>query len=106
MESFLKGYRRFAEYCAQIAFVRYEDFTRDPDAKLRILCERLVLDYDGGWRDRWADYTKITGDTAGHSSSEIKLPARPPLESNFINALARNADYRRSLELLGYEHPR
>lgn len=105
LKSFLRGYRQFAESCTQIGFVRYEDFVSNPDVQLRILCERLSLNYDDGWQSRWSTYTKITGDTGGRCDPVIKPRPRAQLELNLIDACARNADYRHSLELLGYTHP-
>ena len=34
LEAFLEGYRRFAEHCSQIGFIRYEDFAHDQKLQL------------------------------------------------------------------------
>jgi len=106
LDAFLEGYRRFAEYCVQIGFIRYEDFTRGPERQLGVLCERLAINYDEAWHDRWGTYTKITGDTAEqHSEARIRPPPQQTIEPALLDAFARNADYCHSLVLLGYEHP-
>jgi hypothetical protein len=103
---FLRGYARFSEHCIDIGFVRYEDFTVDPDAQLRTLCERLRLRYDPGYRGRWAAYQKVTGDRQGNRSQrEIKPLPRQAMEPGLLEALESNADYLHALELLGYRHP-
>ena len=50
---------------------------------LHVLCERLEIKYDDAWRDRWVNYTKITGDDAPagrYGSSEIRLRPRQTME--------------------------
>lgn len=107
LEMFLQGYFRFAEYCADIGFTRYEDFTRDPEKQLRILCDRLDLNFDPGFKNRWANYSNITGDIygAGRGGNEIKPLPRREMEPGLLEMFKENNDYLRSIELLGYEHP-
>jgi hypothetical protein len=106
LPTFLYGYRRFAELCPAIGFVRYEDFASDPEAALRALCARLAVPYDAGFRHRWSAYARMTGDVRRTAAdSRIRLPARPPVEPSLLAAFAENADYRRAIELLGYGHP-
>ena len=107
LELFLRGYFRFAEYCADIGFTRYEDFTKDTEKQLRILCDRMELNFDPEFRNRWANYTNITGNIYGASRgrNEIKPLPRREMEPGLLDRFEQNADYFRSLELLGYEHP-
>jgi len=106
LAGFLRGYHRFAEICRSIGFVRYEDFTQEPEREMRTLCDRLEAPYDAGFRQRWADYDKVTGDVGNPAGlREIGRPARPQVEAGLIEAFAANADYRRALALLGYRHP-
>jgi hypothetical protein len=101
---FLRGYRRFAEQAATMGFLRYERFVDEPDAALRVLCERLELPFDPTYRDRWSTYERLTGEVAGRRD-RIAAPARPPLSGALLDAFAANQDYRDSLEMLGYTHP-
>jgi protein O-GlcNAc transferase len=106
LEDFLRGYRRFAERCSGIGFARYEDFTCDPDAQLRILCQRLRIPFDPGYRQRWASYTNITGARGGNRvETEIVSLPRRAVEPGLLEAFEANEDYRRTIELLGYGHP-
>lgn len=104
---YLRGCAAFAEHAAEVGFVRYEDFTADPEPALRTLCERLTLEYDPSWRERWSSYTRVTGDTAsgsrGSRSSEIRPMPRGPLPDGLHEGFLASADYRRACGLLGYE---
>lgn len=103
LERFLHGFRLFSEQAAEIGFVRYEDFTVNPDAKLRLICTALDLPYGPEWRERWADYRKITGDKRARAGNDAIAPAaRRPLAPALQRRFERNPDYRKSLELLGY----
>lgn len=107
LENFLHGYRLFAEHCARIGFVRYEDFVNAPEAKTRELCERLNMQYDGGFLARWSSYNNITGETGSMSRAhtEIKALSRQAIDSELLEQFERNPDYQASLVLLGYTHP-
>lgn len=110
LEIFLHGYLRFAGYCAQIGFVRYEDFIMEPEHKLRILCNRLKLNFDPGFSESWATYNKITGDIVdgvgrGGRENKIRLLPRREINSELLEKFEQSSDYLRSLEILGYEHP-
>jgi len=105
LDVFLSGYRNFAEHCVRTGFVRYEDFTRAPEDELITLCERLKINYDKNWRDRWWSYNKITGDSSGKGGKEeIKQRPYKKIDSALLKVFFRNHDYQRSLDLLGYKH--
>lgn len=98
--SYLAGCLGFAAAVAPLGPVRHEDFTRDPEAALRALCDRLELDYDPGWRERWFAYDKVTGDEVSRARIE---PARLPAASDPARlALAALPDYGACLRLMGY----
>lgn len=108
LDNFLHGYRKFAEHCARIGFIRYEDFVQSPEDKMRDLCERLKISYDGKFLERWPSYNKVTGDVVDPvslSHTEIKKFPRKPIDSRLVEQFARNSDYQESLVLLGYAHP-
>jgi hypothetical protein len=105
---FLMGYRRFAEMAAETGFVRYEDFTREPDAALRRLCGLLDLDFDPAYALRWAGWNRITGDGAdSRGGGEPRIRPLPPWPTSpaMLARLAEQPDYRKALALLGYAHP-
>lgn len=106
LEVFLEGYRRFAREALDLGFIRYEDFTQDPDAEVAAMCAKLELPFDPAYRERWAAYTFITGDTKGtRAQTEIVSLPRRPIEQSAIDAFGSNADYRAAIEMLGYPHP-
>jgi hypothetical protein len=102
-EDFLRGYRRFAEAAVGIGFIRYEDFTQEPDEKLHLLCERLKISFDPEYKDRWTRYKKITGGTrTNRGRSEIRPLPRRALEPQLLKRFEVNTDYQAAIELLGY----
>ena len=106
LDGYLAGYRRFAEQAREIGFLRYEDFAADPAAIMKEICRRLEVRYDRHFAERWSSYACVTGDVSGSRGGfEIRPVPRRPVESGLLDQLAARADYRTSLELLGYEHP-
>ena len=106
VEVYLKGCLRFAELCAELGFVRYEDFTRDPDTALRSICAGLALPFDAGYKDRWPAYTNITGDTAGSrgGTKVIRPIERRPVPQGLVAQFSAHDAYHRAKTLLGYDH--
>lgn len=105
LKMYLEGCERFAEEAAAVGFVRYEDFTRRPDESLRVLCERLEIDFDPSYIERWAGYEHITGDTTGTRGGrqEIRPLTRRPTGAKIVEAFRGQASYHRIKELLGYD---
>lgn len=103
--TYLRGCRAFAALAAEIGFVRYEDFTRDPDAELRRLCERLGAPYDGGWRRGYRTYAKVTGDaeTMARAVGEIRPARRREPEPAVLERFRASEDYAEACRLLGYD---
>jgi protein O-GlcNAc transferase len=106
LDAFLAGYRRFAEQARAIGFFRYEDFTAEPSAIMKELCRRLELRFDRHFTERWSSYASVTGDVAGSRvGCVIQQAPRRPVEPGLLDQLTASADYRTSLEILGYGHP-
>jgi hypothetical protein len=104
-ETFLRGCGRFAREAARIGFVRYEDFLRHPQAAMTEICARLRLPFDPGFVDKWQRYTTITGDPEREPQTSIRPPGPRTYAPDLLARFAASADYRETLELLGYEHP-
>jgi hypothetical protein len=103
LAAFMAGVRAFAEAAAGIGFLRYEDFCANPDAALEELCWRLELDFDREYAHRWFFCRTVSGDLDGLHRYRIEPVGPPRLPAEIAEAFAGNADYRRALELLGYE---
>jgi len=101
---FMPGYRRFAEHAAEMGFIRYEDFTRQPDAQMRLLCGRLDLAFDTSYASRWADYRTITGDNTGRSSGSRRIEPLPRRQTDpaLLEEFRNLPDYGLAIRLLGY----
>lgn len=107
IETFLRGYRHYAERAVEVGFVKYEDFVAQPATTLERMCETLGLPFDPAFQAHWNSYLKVTGDTGGTSrgsrSSEIKVLPRAAFEPELLGKARACEDYRLGLELLGYE---
>ncbi len=106
---FMFGYLRFAELAKKMGYVRYEDFTRDSDAALRLLCERLQLPFNINYKNKWPHYETITGEnTTPSESRRVTLPGihslkRQPFSDKTAKDLQDCTDYTSALKLLGYQ---
>ena len=101
---YLRGVRHFSDMAVSTGFLKYEQFTADPDTSLKQLCDGLDLDFDPAYRERWPDYSNITGDVLpGRAGlTEISsLPRQAGIES-VAKTFESRSDYRRILEMLGY----
>ncbi len=106
--AYLSGCAAFADEAARVGFVRFEDLTRDPDAALRTLCERLRLEFDPGYRTSWFACEKVTGDrkefaSRGSARREIKPLARREADAGLVARFLASDDYQRTCAALGYE---
>lgn len=102
---YLRGCRAFAELAARVGFVRYEDFTREPEAELARLCTGLGAPYDERWPGKYRTYARVTGDaeTMARAVGEIRT-ARPREPDTQTRAgFLANQDYTAACGLLGYE---
>ncbi len=100
---FWEGCRRFAEAAAEIGFVRYEDFLDNAVAGTRRLAEALELEFDDQFAYRWIFHRSLSGDLGNLESREIRPPRPVEIDPEEAGRIEANADYRRTLELLGYE---
>ncbi len=109
ISTFLNGYRKFAEIAAETGFIRYEDFTQNPDQSLKVLCERLNIIYDKTYQQKWFDFTHVTGDTSntgsgrGSKHKEIIVLKRRMPDASTLKLFKKNKDFKTSIKLLGYD---
>ena len=105
LDTFLTAERRYAELISPIGFVRYEDFVAGPDAVLGEICDRLDIEFDPDYRDRWRHYTTITGDTAPGQSeiTSITVPIRKDVPDQIRAHLLASDHYLKTCALLGYD---
>lgn len=105
IEAYLEGTLGFAKLCAEVGFVRYEDFTREPDAHLGTICASLDLDFDPGYAERWSSYDKITGDKgfSRGGAEAIRALERRPADEGLVDEFRAHEAYAEIKSLLGYE---
>lgn len=105
---FMRGNLAFAEYASEHGFVRYEDFTREPDEKLREICGMLDLEFDPGYAQRWWSYEHVTGDVKRGNSRGVRENAirpleRKPVDGDVLAVFRGDERYARICEILGYD---
>lgn len=104
VEGFLDGYLRFARLGAEFGFVRYEDFTRNPNGVMADLCSRLDVPFDPAFIDRWHRYTTITGDVRGtRGGTRIKPLTRRADDPALLERFRACPAHGEALALLGYD---
>jgi len=104
LEQYLEGHYRYAELCRQNGFIRYEDFTVEPERIMQIICDALQVDYDPEFLRNWSDYIHVTGDDIKRTSQTHIRPARlPAVDADLYDQLHRCEYYQRTLDLLGYD---
>ena len=108
-EEFFLGYRCYAE-AVQDHFIRYEDFTANPESAMTKICRGLDLQYDAGFMQRWHLNEAITGDnkrssrgTTGDEAAAIRSLPRREIDRTLLAQIRRNDDYHQALAILGYE---
>ncbi len=103
--TYLDGCLEFAQEAARVGFVRYEDFTRAPDEHLKLLCERLEMEFDPTYVERWSGFEHITGDTTGTRGGrqEIRALQRRNNDPGLVAKFRSFESYAKIKEILGYE---
>ena len=100
---FLEGADAFARQAVETGFVRFEDFTQDPDRALGAICDGLGLDYDAGWSDAWHDNVQVTGDVhPGRAGDRIRPLPRQAIDPRYESRFLSEPLCRQILERLGY----
>jgi hypothetical protein len=106
LDKFLRGYLEFAKQIQPFGFIRYEDFTKEPEKEMRVLCEKLEITFDKDFILKWASNNNITGDTGkksrGSVLNKIVVLPRQAVERDLLRKFRENKDYRIALELLAY----
>jgi len=108
LEPFLYGYLSFLQANHSHEFIKYEDFTVDPEAALQHLSHTLELAYDPDWCTNWSGYNRVTGDV-GARNRDIECICKKTyehVEDALLNALECSARYQEILALTHYQHPR
>jgi hypothetical protein len=109
---FLSGYLAFAKQAKSMGFIRYEDFTLEPDNALQIMCAQLRIEFDPDYKDKWYLNTCITGDVdkgdnyASRALREKEIVPLPRREApiDLVTLFRKHDAYHAALDLLGYEN--
>jgi hypothetical protein len=108
IDYFLKGYLAYAQQIQSSGFVRYEDFVKDPEGQMHIICDKLHLEFDRNFLHNWSSYHNITGDfdstkSRGAGLDKIMSLPRRPVEADVLDTFRSKKEYRAALELLNYD---
>lgn len=102
---YLRGMHAFAQLATEVGFVRYEDFSHQPDEALKTLCAGLGVEYDPQWVERYRYYDKVTGDapTLGRKVGDIVPAQKRAMDEATALLFDESEDYLESCALLGYQ---
>ncbi len=101
--TFMDGYLRFVRACEGLPIIRYEDFTRAPEATMKTMCDHLNLPYDPSFIRRWHQYTTISGDVVStRGGNRITPLARREYPARLMERFNATEAYGQALALLGY----
>jgi hypothetical protein len=108
LENYLRGYLEYSRQIKEIAFIRYEDFTRNPKKEMQIICDRLRLKVDWNFLTKWSIYDKISGDEDRIRSrrpalKEIVSLPRLRVEDKLLGQFRANKHYWEALKILDYK---
>lgn len=108
LDRYMLGVRRFAEIASAIGFVPYEAVCAQPATAIAEICARLDLAFDPTFVDRYASWTRVTGDLGPivdtRGGGAVREIPRRPVPPALLERLAAQPDYRAALRILGYEH--
>ena len=103
LNQYMKGCLRYAHLCQDHLFIRYEDFTRNPETCMQQICKNLHIEYDRDFLSKWPAYTHITGDPCRTDRDTITEVRRYSIPNDLSKQLRNNKDYEKVLQLLGYD---
>lgn len=106
LDTYLIGFRKFAEHANKIGYIRYEDFVESPVNIMGKICDNLNLTFDPEFIEKWTDNTSITTAVRKRDGGSIisKRP-RQAVDAAELESFSSNEDYRAAIEILGYNHP-
>ena len=105
LNSYMKGCLRYAKLCPDHLFIRYEDFTKNPEYSMQEICKGLQIKYDKNFMRNWSSYMHITGDPGRSKRESITEVCRYSVPKKLGEQFRNNKDYEIVLNLLGYDDP-
>jgi hypothetical protein len=101
LEEYARRYLHFVDQPRGGPVLQYEDFTRDPDGVLALVCEWLDLAFNPGWRDLIAAI-RLTG-ASGRGGDVIAPRPRQPVPDAIAAQAAASPSYDQLCARLGYD---
>lgn len=105
LKQFMKGYLHYALHCQNHTFIRYEDFTREPEISMQQICNNLGIEYKNDFLHKWSSYQHITGDPETYHRDTITEVRRYSVPKKLSKQLSKIKQYEEAIHLLGYENP-
>lgn len=100
----------FNEYCLRLNtfindnldldIIKYEEFSKDPDCYMKLICEQIQVDYDPDFH-KYISAIKLTGDS-GRSSDEIKERSPKAIPSDIKEEIMSSMEYEKICQKLSY----
>jgi hypothetical protein len=107
LDNFYGPYEAFIKEIIKhkIKIFKYEDFCKDPEREIKVICQYINVPYNEGWK-KYTEYTKANGDSQNKNSKgrqiSIKSLNRKGLNINEIVALENCTAMKRCNKLMGY----
>lgn len=106
INEYLLGYLRFSEFVQKSGFIKFETFTEEPDQQLSRLCENLRVNFDISYKDKWYDFSHVSGARGNIKENHrvIRPLGRLEKSDDVLSLFSNNDHYQRALRLLDYKN--
>ena len=101
LEEYARRYLVFLEHYKDVDILRYEDFVKSPESRMRQACEQLDLPYSADFETIFPVIT-LSGDS-GRKSNVIRMRPRRDVPSDIAAQAAESGSYQILCDQLGYD---
>lgn len=102
LDEYSRRYMAFLNDYEGVPLIRYEDFVRDPERRMREACGYLRLPFSGHFIDMF-DIFRISGDSGRRGNVIARRPRRPLVDDALAGEQASSTHYSSLLKRLDYD---